>query len=310
MKTRLILLSFSSFNYYKINKTASFSIHLVPISGYIYSSKLQFLINIKYKKLLRKLQETDTQKVKCNKIIREYENNIIFNCSFETNGGDIDNIEFINFLEKYEFIGQDVDIIALSPFAIKYIDNLQNVENLDLYNKKVSLLDQSIVSINNENWIIDIRGVLNHKTFNYSRINLTIALLSNNSQEKKIDDISCTTEKLYEANVSLNCLAENEMSGELESAVSDLGKDILLVNLLNTSNNTIDFIAHGINNNRFYYKTSKGLSKGTIVAIVLVLSFVVIIIGIMLILFKKKVVKQDKRFKTDSSLYILNEPKL
>ena len=71
MKTQLILLSFSSFNYYKINKTASFSIHLVPISGYIYSSKLKFLINIKYKILLRKLQETDTQKLN---VIKLYEN--------------------------------------------------------------------------------------------------------------------------------------------------------------------------------------------------------------------------------------------
>ena len=99
------------------------------------------------------------------------------------------------------------------------------------------------------------------------------------------------------------------MSGELESAVSYLGKDILLVNLLNTSNNTIDFIARGINN-RFYYKSLKGLSKGAIVAIVLVLSFVLIITGTMLILFKKKVIEQDNRSKTDSSLYIFNEPKL
>lgn len=44
---------------------------------------------------------------------------------------------------------------------------------------------------------------MNDKTFNYSRINLTIALLSSNSQET-IEKISCTTEKLNKENDSLN----------------------------------------------------------------------------------------------------------
>jgi hypothetical protein len=126
------------------------------------------------------------------------------------------------------------------------LDNLQNIENGDLFNKNVYILDQSIISINNENRTVDIIGVMNDATFNYSRINLTIALLSSNSQEK-IENISCTAEKLYKENVSLNCFVENEMSGELESAASDLGKDILAVNLLNTSNIKIHFASKNIN---------------------------------------------------------------
>ena len=107
----------------------------------------------------------------------------------------------------------------------------------------------------------------------------------------------------------MNCLTENEISGELESAVSDLEKDILVVNLLNTSNNTIDFISRGINN-RFYYKRSKGLSKGAIVAIVLVITFVLIITGIMFILFRKQRFEQYIKDNNETSLYIINEPKL
>jgi hypothetical protein len=53
---------------------------------------------------------------------------------------------------------------------------------------------------------------MNDTTFNYSRINLTIALLSSNSQVK-IENISCINEKLYKENDSLNCFAEYEMSG-------------------------------------------------------------------------------------------------
>jgi hypothetical protein len=189
------------------------------------------------------------------------------------------------------------------------MDNLQNIENGDVFNKKVYILDQSIISINNENWIVDIIGVMNDKTFNYSRINLTIALLASNSQEK-IENISCINEKLYKENDydSLNCFAEYEMSGELESAASDLGKDILIVNLLNSSNNKIDFTYK--NNNRFYKKSSKKLSAGVIVAMVLVLTFVLIITGITLILSKKKVIEKDTQDRRiESSLYIMNVSK-
>ena len=308
MKTQLILLGFSSFIYFKQNKIGSFLIHLVPINGYIYSSNLIFLINIQYK-ILRKLEEIVTEQVKCSKIIREYENNIIYNCTFGTNGKDIDNIEIKNILEEYDFIGQDVEIIAVTPLAMKYMDNLQNVANEDLFNKKIYILDQSIISVYNENWIVDIIGVMNDKDFNYSKINLTISLLSSDSK-KKIENISCTTEKLYKENVSLNCLAENEMSGKLESAVSDLEKDILVINLLNTSNNTINFISRGIDNG-FYHKSLKRLSKGSkgaIIAIVLVLTFVLIITGIMLILFRKKRFEQNIKDDNETSKCVIKKP--
>ena len=150
---------------------------------------------------------------------------------------------------------------------------------------------------------------MNDKTFNYSRLNLTIGLLSSNSQEE-IESISCTTENLYKENYSLNCFAENEMSGEIESAASDLGKEILVVNFLNTSNNRIDFFSSGINN-IFYKKKGKGISKGAIIAIVLslVLTFILIFAAIMFILYRKEKI-EDNKLRAESSIYVFNEPKL
>ena len=277
---------------------------MVSVIGYLYSKTLEFYIYIKYKISLRKLQETK-EKVICSKIFGEYQNNILYNCSFKTNGEDIDNLEVKTILEEYDFIGQNVEFIIASPFAIKYMDNLQNVGNGDLFNKKVYILDKSIISINNKNWNVEITGVMNDKAFKYSRLNLTIALLSSNSKEI-IENITCTTEKLYKENDSLNCFAENEMSGELESASSDLGKDILLVNFLNNSNNKIDFVSRG---NRFYKQSRKGLSAGTITAIVLVLTFgLICICGIFLILSKKKDKKYIKEKEIESSSYIMKVP--
>ena len=280
-KTCLVIIGFASFIYHKYLKTAFFEMYLYPISGYAFS-KLEFFVYIQYKKLLRKLQETVKEKVTCIKMIRENQNNILYNCSFPTNGEDIDNLEVKTILEEYKFIGLDAKII-FSPFAIKFLDNLQNVGAGDLFDKKVYLLDQSIILINNENWAVDIIGVMNDKTFNYSKVDLTIALLSKNSQEK-IENISCTTENLYKENYALNCFAENQLRGELESAISDLGKDILVIYFLNTSNK-IDFVSK--NGNRFYKKSNKGLSAGAIIAIALVSTFAVSVCVILLLLKKK-----------------------
>ena len=131
---------------------------------------MEFLIHIQYKIALRKLQEAIIEKVIWSKITGEYQNNILYNCTFKTNGGDIDNLEVKSILKEYDFIGQNAEIIYSSPFAIKYMNNLQNVGNGDLFNKKVYILNQSTVSINNGNWIFDITGVMNDQTFNYSRI--------------------------------------------------------------------------------------------------------------------------------------------
>lgn len=93
------------------------------------------------------------------------------------------------------------------------------------------------------------------------------------------------------------------MSGELESAASDLGKDILIVNFLNISSNKIDFISGDIN--RYYKSKSKGLSAGVIIAIVLLLTFVLIITFacIILILIRKK---KKKKILKEASFHIMN----
>lgn len=59
-----------------------------------------FEIYIQYKKPLRKRKETLKEKVTCTKILQEYQNNILYNCSFETNGEDLDNLEVKTILEE------------------------------------------------------------------------------------------------------------------------------------------------------------------------------------------------------------------
>jgi hypothetical protein len=308
----IIILGFSYFNYDKSNKIAFFVVYLVPITEDVYFNEFQFLVYIKYKKILRKLQETITEKVKCVKMTKEYQDNMLFNCSFGTSGEDLGNIEINKNLKDFNFTGQDVEIISVSPFAIKYMDNLQNIKSGDLFNKKVYILDKSLISIDNENRQFDITGIMSDNRFNYDKLNLTIAFLSSNSQER-IEDVSCIVEKLNEKNYTLHCVSRDEISGKLQSAASDLGKDILVVNILkssNNANNTNDFNSIIINN--IHNKKEKGLSAAGIVAIVLVLLFVAVISGILLVLIKSKKnigLPLEKYDKKNSSFNILNDSK-
>lgn len=94
---------------------------------------------IKYKKVLRRLQENETREVKCHKIDSEYENNKRYNCSIETIGANIVNVGINEDLKEFIFVSQEIEIeiISLSLYAVKYMDNLQNAVDKDLFNKKI-----------------------------------------------------------------------------------------------------------------------------------------------------------------------------
>ena len=56
------------------------------------------------------------------------------------------------------------------------MDNLQNAVNKEVFNKKIFILDKSIISIDNINNEFNIHGVMSDKAFNYDDLNLTIVL--------------------------------------------------------------------------------------------------------------------------------------
>ena len=102
---------------------------------------------VKYKRILRGLQETETRHVKCNKLYLENKNIIRYNCSMETNGWEIENIKINPNLKEFNFDSQDVEIIGVNPDNIILMDILQNAIDKKDFNKKIFILDQSIISI-------------------------------------------------------------------------------------------------------------------------------------------------------------------
>jgi hypothetical protein len=149
--------------------------------------------------------------------------------------------------------------------------HLQNIGDGDIFNRKLFILDNSTMVLEDD--VLNITGTINDKSFNYNDI--LLSLNTENSNEPK--NISCKVIKLNEENYTLQCNPNNENNFKADGAFADLGNENLLINFVEVENSTEDDndgigeiqdeSSAGINN--FHIKKGKKLSTGGIVGIVL-----------------------------------------
>ena len=65
----------------------------------------------------------------------------------ETNGGEIENIKINPNLKEFNFDSQDVEIIGVNPYSIKFMVNLQNAVDKKDFNKKIFIIRHLIIKI-------------------------------------------------------------------------------------------------------------------------------------------------------------------
>ena len=144
----------------------------------------------------------------------------------------------------------------------------------------------SIDNINNE---LNITGKMSDKTFNYKDLNLTITLLTN-SLDEKISNVYFSGEKITEENYTLQCISKDELYGKLDFSVSDLGKEILIVNFSNGLNNTINFIFNKLYFNKIRFKKQDmELNTRVIIAIIVSILIILAIIAIVYLFIRKQI---------------------
>ena len=289
-KINIILLGFAKFTYVRNLKICYFFIYFVYIKQTIYAKQLIINIHIRYGKLLRGLQENVSTKSVCKLVENEFDNQKKYNCTFETNGEEIENIQIDKNIESgdgdIEF--SDIDI---SPIGLKYINNLQNVGDSDPFEKKLYILYNSKVVVDNDNNEFNITGNISDNGFNYKNLNLELALLENSNE--KNGNISCISIDEGENIFTLKCNTDNEMKGQITSAFSNLGNENLLVNFLDSGNNTeLNFEQKLPNISKYkyniYIKSSGGISTGGIIAIIIPCIAIFVIVSVIVILSLKK----------------------
>ena len=298
--TSLIVMGFNNFKLSSSNM--SFYTHFVPIINNIYSTLMKVNLTINYNEIIRILEEEEKE-VECN--LKETNNKDIISYFCET-GIKNSNIKQVKISPNFNFVYQNnVTIIGSTTIAKMYMNNLQDIDDTynNLQNSTIYILDHSIYNKYSSN-LYNITGIIIQKpksNLENKKINLMFNLYS----ESQIEAESiCTIIKINENNYTLNCELNRNINVDLQSAISFINdEEILLVNFDNGYNSIIT------NNpsRRYISKNSNGLKPGAIIAIILPLVFALITtIGVAIYMKKEKITNENKtEIGTESIIKIL-----
>ena len=286
--TTLILMGFNNFKLSSSNM--SFQIHFVPIINNIYSTLMKVNLTINYNEIIRILEEEEKE-IECN--LKETNNKDIISYLCETEIKN-SNIKQIKINTNFNFVNQNnVTIIGSTPIAKMFMNNLQDIDDTynNLENSTIYILDHSIYNKYSSN-LYNITGIMIQKPKSNLE-NKKINLMINHYSDNKIETESiCTVIKNDENNYTLNCKSNRNINGDLQSSISFINdEEILLVNFDNGYNNII------INNpsRRYISKNSNGLKPGAIIAIILPLVFALITaIGVAIYMKKENITNENK----------------
>jgi hypothetical protein len=301
-KTKVILLGFSKFIFIREVKMYSFFVNFARIRGNIYSIKLIVTIRIKYKVVIakksRNLEDSsqiDVKNIECGRVDIDYDNQVKYNCSFEGNEDEIENIEVD---KNMTFDNQEVEIYSMTHVANLSMENLQKIGENDSFDKKLFILDNCEVIEDGDNNKFNITGEINDNTFNYETLNLTV-----NSKPGENKNISCDVLKSGENDITLLCNPKEKIEGDFQGSFANLGEENLVINIQSNSTDDIDDGKNDddindddindeekeiIKNFKYSKTKDKGLKAGAIVGIILACVAAVIITTIIIFALKGK----------------------
>ena len=141
----------------------------------------------------------------------------------------------------------------------------------------------------------------------FGKTDLVLKINSNSSGSNKEIEANCNITDINGNNYTLNCESNDTSELDLQSAYSFVEDDVLLVNfdplVVNSSNSTSSNTVS--NYRRYYSKKNRGLSAGSIVALVIA-PIVVLALTIGLIYYLKS--RKSKIYNSnESSIITLNK---
>ena len=285
---KIIFLGFANYKYIRGYKIVYFYTYLVYVKATVYAQTISIKTNIKYKIGLRTLQDSEDKDSLCTLVDNEFGIKKKYNCTIDTNGEEIENIEVD---KNVEIKDDNIEIsnIEVNPIAIKQMNDLQNIGDEDPFSKNLYILNNSTTAVDNNKKLVNITGYIEDKHFNYTKLNLQISLLTNLGE--KIENISCDSIKFNDSIYTLQCRTNKTMNGQLNNGFSDLGNDNLIINFLDGEKKNLNFEEKENENiTKIIPKkeSSGGLSAGGIMVIVICSVAFIIFVSTLIIYFAKK----------------------
>ena len=215
------------------------------------------------------------------------------------------NIKNIEIVPEFTFESDDnIEIVGITPLSNMFMDNLQLIDNKDLFESKIYLLDHSIYKLIGN--IFNISSIIQEPKPNWAKnTNLTL-MINLESSEKKIEEIDCTIIDIKGNNYTLECKLNKSLNGDLQAAVSYIDKDLLVINFETGSDSTIHYDSKEKNLNSIYFSKKNGKIKTISIALIVILIIISILSIIIIIIIKKRRKNKLSHYK-DSSREIINK---
>ena len=291
----VILVGFSNFLTFITYFT--FYVHFRSVRGYIFSHSMTMNVNLVNNRILRILQ---SHQANCEKVNDDLENaNYLCNVV-----ADVSTISTIKIEPEFNFTSQDIKVVGITPVAYSLMENIQNAtgEYDNLLQTNYYVLDHCNITAYKDNNTFDIIGVIDEPKPSFGNIDLALKINVEKKKEIIEADLNCTIVNINGSNYTLNCFGEKNTLYNLQSAVSFIDNDVLLINF---DENVTSEIIFSSNSYRYRNKDTNGISAGAIVAIVLSIIAILVALFIFIFLFRKdKLAKDNTQESTVANLKV------
>ena len=296
---QIITLGFSNYNKKISNESKNifvYDIHFISLNKNIESLTIVHPINIKYKTKLRNLNSKEMISTCFMNITKSRKFKAA--CFVSNNDSEIDNLEVI---PDFKFISYDNIKIKMSSLANKQKNNIINLENIDYSSYNIYILEKSSI-IKNENLLFSINGIINEKI---NIRNNTDLILSLNNNTNETCEVKCKIINIIDNNYTLNCESNENIYSNLDSSISIINNNTILLLTFNDSESNIEIEKFKPRN--YFRKSNKTLGAGAI-ALIVIIPIIAIISVIAIICFTKKDNKNNTNENgTTNSVDVLNK---
>ena len=301
---KLVLLGFNGY----IMKPSWFSfwIYFISLTNSVYPENLIVPLTIINNNSLRTLSDVEgkcTLQGSGTKVKGQYL------CEVEADNSNINQIKIGN---DFKFGSENnVTVVGITPIANMYMDNIQNIGNKfgDLENSTIYILDHSIYK-KYGNYLFNITGTINDPQPNITDDDFAL-IMNRASNDKTPIEVNCNIADIIGNNYTLNCKSNENIKGDLQSAISFIDDDILIINFNEKIDREIELETNSESlsgSGRFSRKKNGGLNAGAIVAIIL--AFAAAIISVIAIMVYCKKENHNKHKTNESTIIKINGPKV
>ena len=273
----------------------TFPIYFLLVKNSSFSKKIIITISILFNANLRRLEN---EEVICNIDEANTLPIIGYKCDISSSTSDINRIK----IDDFNFdSNNNIKLVGITPIGKLFMDNIieanEKYGSLLSSNITVYILDNSSIC-NKETDQFNICGIINGTKPKSLVKNKNLTLIANgeSEQENKTKELNCTVMDIKDDNnYTLNCKSTESLKYFLQNSISIIGDGLLILNF-DFNNYTDSSVTTEekeeetkISNIIFNNKKSKGLSAGSIIALVLTSIAVLAALIAILLYFRKRV---------------------